>query len=59
MRPANSVGPVAAYETCARADIEKRFSATIIANIGDQQSGLSGGHAERTFKVPNPFYFIP
>jgi predicted secreted acid phosphatase len=31
---------------------------TIIANIGDQQSDLSGGLAERTFKLPNPFYLI-
>ncbi len=29
---------------------------TIIANIGDQHSDLDGGHAERTFKLPNPFY---
>jgi predicted secreted acid phosphatase len=32
---------------------------TIIANAGDQQSDLDGGFAECTFKVPNPFYFIP
>jgi acid phosphatase len=31
---------------------------TIIANVGDQLSDLAGGHAECTFKVPNPFYFI-
>ncbi|MBI2516578.1 MAG: acid phosphatase [Opitutae bacterium] len=29
---------------------------TIIANIGDQRSDLNGGYAERTFKLPNPFY---
>jgi acid phosphatase len=28
----------------------------IIANIGDQNSDLAGGFAERTFKLPNPFY---
>ena len=28
----------------------------IIANIGDQDSDLAGGYAERTFKLPNPFY---
>ncbi len=28
----------------------------IIANIGDQDSDLVGGYAERTFKLPNPFY---
>jgi acid phosphatase len=32
---------------------------TIIANVGDQDSDLDGGHAECKFKVPNPFYFIP
>ncbi|QJP12782.1 acid phosphatase [Starkeya sp. ORNL1] len=31
----------------------------IIANIGDQPSDLAGGHAERTFQLPNPFYRIP
>lgn len=31
----------------------------IIASIGDQWSDLEGGHAERVFKVPNPFYLIP
>lgn len=29
---------------------------TIIANVGDQLSDLAGGHAERVFKLPNPFY---
>lgn len=58
MRPANSSGPVSEYKSNARAEIEKR-GFTIIANVGDQDSDLAGGHAERTFKVPNPFYFIP
>lgn len=31
---------------------------TIIATIGDQESDL-GAHAERSFKLPNPFYKIP
>ncbi len=30
----------------------------IIANIGDQHSDLFGGYAEKTFKLPNPFYSI-
>jgi predicted secreted acid phosphatase len=29
---------------------------TIIANVGDQESDLAGGFAERIFKLPNPFY---
>lgn len=32
---------------------------TIVANIGDQESDLAGGFAERTFKLPCPFYFSP
>jgi acid phosphatase len=32
---------------------------TVILNVGDQASDLDGGYAERTFKLPNPFYFIP
>ena len=31
---------------------------TIILNVGDQQSDLTGGFAERTFKLPNPVYFV-
>lgn len=30
----------------------------IIANIGDQNSDLAGGYAERVFKLPNPFYIV-
>jgi putative acid phosphatase of HAD superfamily subfamily IIIB len=30
----------------------------IIANLGDQESDLQGGYADRAFKLPNPFYFI-
>jgi predicted secreted acid phosphatase len=32
---------------------------TILANVGDQESDLVGGYAERTFKIPNPFYEVP
>jgi len=32
---------------------------TILLTMGDQQSDLAGGYAERTFKLPNPVYFIP
>jgi len=53
---------VTAYKTASRRDIEKQ-GFTIIANIGDQDSDLrgdqDGDHAERTFKLPNPFYYIP
>jgi predicted secreted acid phosphatase len=32
---------------------------TIILNMGDQDSDLLGGYAEKTFKLPNPVYFLP
>ena len=32
---------------------------TVVLSMGDQQSDLSGGYAERTFKLPNPVYFLP
>jgi len=32
---------------------------TILLTMGDQQSDLNGGFAERTFKLPNPVYYIP
>jgi hypothetical protein len=50
---------VSDYKTQARADIEDRQHYTIVANIGDQFSDLVGGRAQKCFKVPNPFYFIP
>ena len=31
----------------------------IVVNIGDQYSDLIGGYADKTFKYPNPFYYIP
>src|SRR5262245_20507214 len=32
---------------------------TILVNVGDQDSDLAGGYAERTFKLPNPVYYLP
>ncbi|MBA4696375.1 MAG: acid phosphatase [Legionella sp.] len=31
----------------------------IVASIGDQCSDLVGGFAEKGFKLPNPFYYLP
>jgi HAD superfamily, subfamily IIIB (Acid phosphatase) len=47
-----------AFKSSTRADIESRGYDTM-ANVGDQKSDLDGGHADRAFKLPNPFYFIP
>lgn len=30
----------------------------IIGNFGDQQSDLTGGHADETYKLPNPTYYV-
>ncbi|HEY3780240.1 MAG TPA: HAD family acid phosphatase [Fimbriimonadaceae bacterium] len=46
------------YKSSARAEIEG-MGYHIVENVGDQWSDLKGGHSERTFKVPNPMYFIP
>jgi predicted secreted acid phosphatase len=46
-----------AFKSSTRAAIEVR-GYDIVANIGDQESDLDGGHADRGFKLPNPFYFI-
>jgi predicted secreted acid phosphatase len=59
MRPAGSTTPSAAdFKAPERARIEAQ-GYTIIANMGDQPSDLAGGHAERGFLLPNPFYRIP
>ncbi|MGW1838730.1 HAD family acid phosphatase [Streptomyces sp. BBFR2] len=31
----------------------------IVANFGDQYSDLRGGYGNRTFKLPNPMYYLP
>jgi predicted secreted acid phosphatase len=51
-------GSAADFKTPVRAEIEAA-GYTIIANIGDQPSDLFGGHAERLFLFPNPFYRVP
>jgi HAD superfamily, subfamily IIIB (Acid phosphatase) len=59
MEPAGSKFPSAAdFKAPQRARIEAQ-GYSIIANMGDQPSDLAGGHAERTFLLPNPFYRIP
>ncbi|MET9800568.1 HAD family acid phosphatase [Streptomyces sp. NPDC006368] len=43
---------VSVYKTAQRAAIEAK-GYTIIANIGNKESDLVGGHAEKTFKLPD------
>lgn len=59
LRPDGSYTPSASdYKSAARQKIEQD-GYHIIANIGDQPSDLVGGHAERGFLLPNPFYRVP
>jgi predicted secreted acid phosphatase len=46
------------FKTPVRVEIEK-LGYTIIENMGDQPSDLRGGHAEKKFLLPNPFYRVP
>lgn len=48
---------VVPFKSGVRAHLEAE-GYRIIVNMGDQDSDLEGGHAERTFKLPNPMYFI-
>lgn len=43
---------VADYKTAQRVDVERK-GYTIIANIGNSGTDLSGGHAEKTYKLPD------
>lgn len=45
------------YKSGARTAIEER-GVRLVINVGDQESDLAGGHADRAYKYPNPFYFI-
>ena len=59
MRPVGTTTKSAAdYKAPERAKIEAK-GFRIIVNVGDQPSDLGGGHAERTFLLPDPFYRIP
>jgi predicted secreted acid phosphatase len=47
------------YKTLTRKHIEQDLGYDIVANFGDQFSDLNGGFADKTFKMPNPNYFLP
>ncbi|GAA5185565.1 HAD family acid phosphatase [Rugosimonospora acidiphila] len=46
------------YKSATRAHLES-LGYDLVANFGDQDSDLAGGHADRTFKLPNPNYYLP
>ncbi len=46
------------YKSGTRAHIES-LGYDIVANFGDQYSDLSGGYSEKSYKLPNPMYYLP
>jgi predicted secreted acid phosphatase len=46
------------YKSMTRKHIES-LGYNIVGNFGDQFSDLKGGFADRTFKIPNPMYYLP
>ncbi len=48
---------ISTFKVKMREDVE-RMGYRIVLNIGDQESDLAGGHAERSFKLPNPYYHL-
>jgi predicted secreted acid phosphatase len=50
--------PTIQYKSGTRAYIESQ-GYEIVADIGDQFSDLLGGFADKTFKMPNPNYYLP
>jgi predicted secreted acid phosphatase len=50
--------PTIQYKSGTRAYIESQ-GYDIVADFGDQFSDLEGGFANRTFKMPNPNYYLP
>ena len=47
------------YKAATRGYIESSLGYDIVANFGDQFSDFTGGFEDRTFKMPNPNYFLP
>ncbi len=60
LRPESDLGApsVVPFKSGERRKLE-RAGYDILVNVGDQDSDLAGGYANRTFKLPNPMYFIP
>lgn len=54
----DNILPNMVYKSMARSKIAEQ-GYTILASIGDQYSDLVGGYALKTFKLPNPFYYLP
>ena len=50
--------PTIQYKSGTRAYIESQ-GYDIVGDFGDQFSDLLGGYADKTFKMPNPNYYLP
>jgi predicted secreted acid phosphatase len=50
--------PTIQYKSGTRAYIESQ-GYNIVGDFGDQFSDLLGGYADKTFKMPNPNYYLP
>jgi HAD superfamily, subfamily IIIB (Acid phosphatase) len=50
--------PIAGYKSGTRAHLEA-LGWDIVGNFGDQFGDLVGGFTDKTFKMPNPNYFLP
>jgi hypothetical protein len=46
------------YKPATRRHIEDDPGYEIAAGFGDRYSDLEGGYADRTYKLPNPTYFV-
>ncbi|CEG57927.1 HAD family acid phosphatase [Legionella fallonii] len=53
-----SASSIIPFKTDARKKISEQ-GYTIIASIGDQYSDIRGGYAQKGFKLPNPYYYLP
>ena len=53
--PGEERAPLSEVKAKLRAFIEER-GLRIVANVGCKDEDLAGGHAERTFRLPNPLY---
>ena len=53
--PGEERSPLASVKAKLRTFIEEH-GGRIVANVGCREEDLAGGHAERTFRLPNPMY---
>ena len=49
----------AQYKALTRAHLEKDLGLDVVASFGDQPSDFTGGYADKTYRLPNPMYYLP